>query len=865
MSASMDNKTSPTNPSHSQKAADTKLKLLPFAFPFLKKGKDSKDAPVKFTDEHEIYRLLADKEPSGSYLISSKGMWHGGIHITSGGAGQALDLDRGIVALAEGHVIAYRVNHTYPVSQVAAQDGQPAFEAPYSTGFALVRHTMEFPKGTTLTFYSLYMHLQAYEDYARNPKQPKPAYWSTRMKVTEYAQDPPEPGKHGQVADSKDKGIRIRATSRHGKILAVLPQGETVSIGKRENGYGQITNLHDSRPRAPEANGYVDAKNVVGGWIYLGVENGGPVVEEVMPDSAFDRVVVLPESEQVPIKAGELIGHLGRYESLTKRDTGNRMVHIEVFCDDSVRTFIETGQDWIKHHAPNKKDWEALGLSAEPTILRIARKTKLYEKANVEGKDAKQTGVTQVYAFSELARGKTQPVTEEQADRSGYKAKWWFVESADVRGQPINGWVREQSFAGGCVTREFAQKWVDFEPLDDSHDPTHSIFANAQAYVDYLRQAPIPNAGSLDKLNPLMRQVCKAVFTTGDGAQAADELCNAANSEPNAYPWLMRRMSRLIVKHESEWANPQKWKQLIAEMEKHTGPQPQHAEDLKRIDKLVWWDEVKTQVPGFPGPDVFHIHPIGLVGNFQSKPKLITLDMLAAANPHGSEAYHLEILPILNKYAEGYEVNTPKRIAHFLSQIAVESQFKNIEEGLSYSAKRMKQIFGCKAVPKGDKRSRHTEVNGEIVCTFGRLREKLWTETSYYEYNPEHLGNYVYEKRNHNGDEKSGDGYKYRGRGLIQTTFKSNYEVLTEQHNLRFPNDRQNFVDNPDLVLSNLEYGIESAFVYWVVTRGVNAVADTGSVRDITRLVNGGDNAYMERWSAYNRVAPLLGAPIEKA
>jgi hypothetical protein len=82
------------------------------------------------------------------------------------------------------------------------------------------------------------------------------------------------------------------------------------------------------------------------------------------------------------------------------------------------------------------------------------------------------------------------------------------------------------------------------------------------------------------------------------------------------YPWLMQAASRLIVKHESEWANPSKWKQLIAEMEKQTGPKPQHAEEQKRIEKLAWWDEVKAGVAGFPGPEVFHVNPIGLVANF---------------------------------------------------------------------------------------------------------------------------------------------------------------------------------------------------------------------------------------------------------
>ncbi|KWD71578.1 hypothetical protein [Burkholderia ubonensis] len=70
--------------------APAKLKPLPFAFPFLRKGRGQAEASAQFTDEREIYRLLAKREPSGSYLVSRKGMWHGGVHVTEAGAGQSL-------------------------------------------------------------------------------------------------------------------------------------------------------------------------------------------------------------------------------------------------------------------------------------------------------------------------------------------------------------------------------------------------------------------------------------------------------------------------------------------------------------------------------------------------------------------------------------------------------------------------------------------------------------------------------------------------------------------------------------------------------------------------------------------------------
>ncbi|CAG9255549.1 hypothetical protein BDI4_450019 [Burkholderia diffusa] len=111
----------------------------------------------------------------------------------------------------------------------------------------------------------------------------------------------------------------------------------------------------------------------------------------------------------------------------------------------------------------------------------------------------------------------------------------------------------------------------------------------------------------------------------------------------------MQAASRLIVKHESEWANPSKWTQLIAELEKHTGSKPQHGEEQKRIEKLAWWSDVKAGVPGFPAPEVFHIHPIGLAANFHFGSQLITFAMLTAVEPSNSTKYYQSILPYLNK------------------------------------------------------------------------------------------------------------------------------------------------------------------------------------------------------------------------
>ncbi|MEW6344893.1 MAG: glycosyl hydrolase 108 family protein [Paraburkholderia sp.] len=629
----MTNKPAPHKPQTPQPPQPPALTQLAFAFPFQRKVQSNAGASAQFTDEHDIYRLLAASEPSGAYLVSRRGMWHGGIHITEGGAGQALDLDAGLRCIADGVLIAYRANNDYPVSDVALAGSDAPFQAPYSTGFALVRHEMEFPRGTKLTFYSLYMHLMSSADYDNYPKRQKPAYWSREWQITQYAQDKPQPGRGGQAADPAQTGLHVRKTPG-GSILGILPQGASVSIGKTETVHGgmwgQLTDLGGATLYAPEAGGYVAPAVAVNSWIFLGAQNGGPVAKESIPESMFDRVIVTTDRActasdpkgaggGIPVKAGDPIGHLGRYDSLTECSGGTRMAHIEVFCGEGIQQFINAGNIWVDANVGNADPWSELGLSPEPAILRVDRGTTLYhDHANGQsGKNPKQTDVIQVCQFAALPQDDAHMFMEKDNGNDGYKRRWWKVDSADVQRNPISGWVREQSFEGGVVTRENAQSWIDFECHNEDHDPTHTIFATTADYVDYALGGDTPGAGSLGKLSPLMVALYRALYPTGDGMRAADDLCNLGQGAlGSGFPWAAFRASRLIPKHESEWANPAKWQALVSAIEERTGPKAEHEEEKKRIAKLVWWDEVAAGVPGFPGSDVYHINPIGLVGNF---------------------------------------------------------------------------------------------------------------------------------------------------------------------------------------------------------------------------------------------------------
>ncbi|WP_333002042.1 hypothetical protein [Vibrio coralliilyticus] len=272
--------------------------------------------------------------------------------------------------------------------------------------------------------------------------------------------------------------------------------------------------------------------------------------------------------------------------------------------------------------------------------------------------------------------------------------------------------------------------------------------------------------------------------------------------------------------------------------------------ELERADKFSWMQDTQSKITLPDDKSVWHYWPFSVY-----KEELITFDMVYAANLQRDKHQCQAVLPFLNKYAKAYGLNGSNVIAHFLSQIGHESHFKAATENMMYSAKNMRKTYGCR------RGARYYDPDTD-TCKLGVLpgREKLWSHESDYAKNPEALANYVYSERMGNGNEASGDGYKYRGRGLIQFTGKDKYKAITQFHNENNPEDQRDFVANPELLADNLDYAVSSAFYYWYVFRNIkNETIKTSSVEEVTYLVNGGYNGLKDRTKRYNEVCKKMG------
>ncbi|MGZ8292017.1 MAG: glycoside hydrolase family 19 protein [Telluria sp.] len=198
---------------------------------------------------------------------------------------------------------------------------------------------------------------------------------------------------------------------------------------------------------------------------------------------------------------------------------------------------------------------------------------------------------------------------------------------------------------------------------------------------------------------------------------------------------------------------------------------------------------------------------------------LVSLDHIEQLAPGMRPAYR-------EAFASGQDVfdrfaiaDSPLRVAHFMAQLLHESgELTREYENLDYSARRLVQVWPWRFAPHGP------------------------LDPKAYAHNPHKLANEVYGGRM--GNTKPGDGYLYRGRGLLQLTGKANYAGATARVRRRVP-AAPDFASEPDAVLAPA-WCLAVAAGEWA-SRGCNELADADDLEQITRRINGGTTGFTDR------------------
>lgn len=217
----------------------------------------------------------------------------------------------------------------------------------------------------------------------------------------------------------------------------------------------------------------------------------------------------------------------------------------------------------------------------------------------------------------------------------------------------------------------------------------------------------------------------------------------------------------------------------------------------------------------------------------------VTSPLLVAANIKNPEKW---LQPIIDTCVE-FEINTPQRIAAFLAQTSHESGgYSLLTENLNYKAATLAACWPNRFAELGNDKKPKKDAKGALIPT--KVAHSIAGK-------PELIANMVYSSRMGNGAPQTGEGWKFRGRGLKQLTGKDNYARCGRDLGV-------DLVSNPDLLLEPI-YAARSAGWFWKVNK-LSEYADNGDIKGMTKKINGGYIGLQKRQDLYNKIMAAMNS-----
>ena len=535
---------------------------ISWAYPF--PGKDSSNNPL------QLLTHMAQAK-GGFYPTGENGLWHGGVHFDEGTAA-AFD-QSSVRCIADGEVIAYRIDERYPVSEFT--DDIPLVQrAPFSTGFVLVKHSLQPPplknadgsiaEGQTppsLTLYSLYMHLLDWAGYQAQPDLPRPTFWETKRYTVNTQQD----------------GLSVRSgPSKNTTKLSELSKGAEITIGRAEGEFSKLVSLISGTAQPALS---ADDEGQLPGYV------SSDWLKPHSEPAECGKVVVLDSG--VSIKAGELIGHPGLYQN--HDSAAQHMVHVELFSCDDVPAFIARSRAWASRLPDDQKTLLKVYQGASKLIPH--RNDINAENPPKLDDDGTQIGVDLIIPQS-LLDGLSASRKIQVKDGADNIMRWWQLDGlfADANGNPIDGWHAEQEL---ITTRHSPWEWEGFQCIEETGTPIEKLayafnargLLSADEQHNYRAQISKADGGPIVTLARLY----DIADTDKDGVLTSAEIQAALTR-----PWHAQLLGQLIIKYESEWLwNKGKWDELDPLLEEEAGkPNFIWGVEKQRIEKLSWWADI---------------------------------------------------------------------------------------------------------------------------------------------------------------------------------------------------------------------------------------------------------------------------------
>lgn len=772
-------------------------KPISWAYPFPNKGPNDNSL--------QLLTHMA-KAKGGYYPTGENGLWHGGVHFDEGTA--AIFDQSTVRCIADGEVIAYRIDERYPISEFT--DHIPRVErAPFSTGFVLVKHILQPPQPKraegeatdelippSLTLYSLYMHLQDWAGYQAKADLPRPAFWEGKS----------------HIVNTQTQGLIVRASpNRNSAKLSEVTKGSEVTVAATEGEYSKLVSLIKGTAHPPLV---ADSEGNLPGYI------SSKFLQARGEPKELGQVVVLDAG--IPIKAGDLIGHPGTYQN--HNGSAHPLVHLEVFSCQDVPGFIAKSRTWASRLPDDQKTLLKVYKGASKLIahrddFNVDNPPKLSDNGSQIGVDLI---IPQALLDGLAAANKIQVKTTVKGSATPSTTYWWRLDGlfADGNGDPIDGWLAEQEL---ITTRHSPWEWQDFQWAEDTGTPLEKLaytfngkgILSQEEQHNYRAQINKADGGPIVALTRLY----DSVDTDEDGVLTSDEIRSAL-----AKPWHAQVLGQLIIKYESEWFwNKSKWDELDLLLAEEPGKaNPIWEVEKERIKKLSWWKELTGKHGIGRDGKAWHIHPMSALAMLIKRSYLIDVDQFV-------EKY--------TSQHEGFSTNTP-------------AFSRKSGENLRVIVDHINRFY----------RSAPSKANlFELAYMFATARHEAYyfPTGEFFSSKPE-VGNIAYFNKYdpfladtqvrrdaaiQNENIMQGDGFKYRGRGPVHLTWKKNYRKAKEHFGI-------DFVAHPDKA-AEAEYSVP--IMIWGMTEGIftgkklsnyfnTSVVDYVEAR---RIINGTDQQHL--------------------
>ncbi|WP_226992664.1 chitinase [Pseudomonas syringae group genomosp. 3] len=518
--------------------------------------------------------------------------------------------------------------------------------------------------------------------------------------------------------------------------------------------------------------------------------------DSVTPTS-FDTVVMTSTG----VKAGDPIGYLGQTENLTGENGGvssKYQVHVEIFTADA------EVKDFLKNTA---------GLKIGKQYLHLASGAVLKQKAPATG----TTALKQDHAV-DLAKA---TVVKEGLDD-------WYEVSVIEDDQPVAGLIKKAT--APVITQHDWEK-LGFQIVEENN-------AAADGFLDP------------EDMPPFFKELFAKVDTNHDGDVSPGELAEALKNIDTRDQW-----AKLIAHHPTEWkykADAAKWSRLDKLLE--TSPKTLKHEK-ERINKYVFWEEL-TGKALISTDAVWHFHPVEFLKNIRAKAGFVfTLEMMQKIYPliePSRQSDLQEIIDELNAHIDFFRLDTPLRRSHFFAQVMQETGAAlSVEEGFLWKASSLIGSFSYFRNNPAAARAHGYDTTKPIKADGTRVNQADY----------EAVANGAYGGRAElgNGDYASGDGWKFRGRGLKQLTGRAHYRNFTKwcsTNSVEWPSELHDFEINPELLVQ-MKYAVRSAAFFWIdneLYRRADNGANDSTVQSITDVVNYNTDSRPARISNFKKI-----------